>query len=141
MFALRSLDGQLELLNVFIAIVYQNPKVSNFQFEWTFYLLASIYLIFLITKLLFLKGIITASLRLVITISPFLLIYMYLLRFKNLDLKIGWMQKIWLVCLPLTRFFFLHYLILPYIYEEKNINKFIIYTNIWEFIASNFSVI
>lgn len=106
MFALRSLDGQLELLNVFIAIVYQNPKVSNFQFEWTFYLLASIYLIFLITKLLFLKGKITASLRLVITISPFLLIYMYLLRFKNLDLKIGWMQKIWLVCLPLTRFFF-----------------------------------
>lgn len=135
MFALRSLDGQLELLNVFIAIVYQNPKVSNFQFEWTFYLLASIYLIFFITKLLFLKGIITASLRLVITISPFLLIYMYLLRFKNPDLKIGWMQKISLVCLPLTR------LILPYIYEEKNINKFITYTNIWEFNASNFSVI
>lgn len=140
MFAFRSLDGQLELLNVFIAKVYQNPKVSNFQFEWTFYLLASIYLIFLITKLLFLKGIITASLRLVITISPFLLIYMYLLRFKNLDLKIGWMQKISLVCLPLTRFFFFT-LILPYIYEEKNINKFITYTNIWEFNASNFSVI
>lgn len=139
MFAFRSLDGQLELLNVFIAIVYQNPKVSNFQFEWTFYLLASIYLILLIAKLLFLKGIITANLRLVITISPFLLIYMYLLRFKNLDLKIGWMQKISLVCLPLTRFFLT--LILPYIYEEKNINKFITYTNIWEFNASNFSVI
>lgn len=140
MFALRSLDGQLELLNVFIAKVYQNPKVSNFQFEWTFYLLASIYLVLLITKLLFLKGIITANLRLVITISPFLLIYMYLLRFKNLDLKIGWMQKISLACLPLTRFFFFT-LILPNIYEEKNINKFITYTNIWEFNASNFSVI
>lgn len=109
-FALRSLDGQLiirhiqlKILNVFIAITYQNLKSFTFQICMNIFLY-----FFFFTELLFFKRIITASLKLVITISPFFLINMYLLRCKNLDLKIRSIQKIWYDRLSLTRFCFLH---------------------------------
>lgn len=90
-FALRGLDGQLiichiqlKILNILkITITYQNLKSFIFQ-----NCMHNLFFFFFFREFLFFKRIITASLKLVRTTSPFFLIHMYLSRCKTLDLKI-----------------------------------------------------